>query len=54
MGEYKCECGYEGSLEWVKNIRKTENGRWEEEGQGCPECKSLLSTGKIKEVKKEK
>ena len=51
--KYKCECGYVGSLEWVKIQEKRDGGIWESEGLGCPECKNLLSSGKLKKLREE-
>ena len=47
---YKCKCGYKGELEWVKKREKRDGGIWESEGLGCPDCKRLLSSGKINEI----
>lgn len=44
---YVCSCGWSGtSLPFVKS----REGNLEMEGQGCPNCKSLLSEGKIQVV----
>lgn len=46
---YKCKCGYKGELEWVKKIEQTSTGKLVIEGLGCPQCKSLLSSGNLKQ-----
>ena len=43
-----CECGYEGPAEWVKTVERRDGGILEGEGLGCPKCKNMLSSGKIK------
>jgi hypothetical protein len=52
--KYRCECGYTGRLEWVKKREKRDGGTWETEGLGCPECKSLLSSGKLEPIEEAK
>ena len=46
--KFICECGYEGKLKWVKEIDEKEV---RSTALGCPECKALLDSGKLKKVK---
>ena len=48
INRYQCECGYIGKVDWVKKREKWYGGILESEGLGCPKCKNMLSSGKIK------